>query len=121
MKYGYFIQFVMENERTEKGKFIAGNKGKPKGAKNKITRAQKEWVEWVLELADDRVEESIAKLKPKELIDMCVTLQEFVRPKLQRVNLDVGVEDKEIRSITFNVIRSGDPASSANADQANPG
>ncbi len=121
MEYGYFKLFDMENTRTEKGKFSAGNRGKPKGAKNKITKAQKEWVEWVLELADDRVEESIAKLKPKELIDMCVTLQEFIRPKLQRVNLDVGTEDKEIRSITFNVIRSEDPASSAITDQKNPG
>ena len=71
MKYGYFILFVMDNIRTEKGKFGAGNKGKPKGAVNKITRAQKEWVEWVLEMAEYRIEESIAKLKPKELIDMC--------------------------------------------------
>jgi|APIni6443716594_1056825.scaffolds.fasta_scaffold82184_2 hypothetical protein len=107
----------MENNRTEKGKFIAGNKGKPKGAMNKITRAQKEWVEWVLELAEERVEESIAKLKPKELIDMCVTLQEFVRPKLQRVNLEVGNEDKEIRSITFKVVRSCDPANAASSEK----
>jgi hypothetical protein len=111
----------MENNRTENGKFGAGNKGKPKGALNKITRAQKEWVEWVLEMAEDRVEESIAKLKPKELIDMCVNLQEFVRPKLQRVNLDVGTEDKEIRQITFNVIRSGDSASNVAGEKANPG
>ncbi len=109
----------MEDNRTEKGKFSAGNKGKPKGAKNKITRAQKEWVEWVLELADDRVEESIAKLKPKELIDMCVTLQEFVRPKLQRVNLDVGTEDKEITRITFEVVSAGGAVDEPNVKTGN--
>ena len=97
----------MENIRTEKGKFGAGNKGKPKGAVNKITRAQKEWVEWVLEMAEDRIEESIAKLKPKELIDMCITLQEFVRPKLQRVNMEVETESTKLTKIIFEVVGEG--------------
>ena len=98
----------MDNIRTEKGKFGAGNKGKPKGAVNKITRAQKEWVEWVLEMAEDRIEESIAKLKPKELIDMCITLQEFVRPKLQRVNMEVETESTKLTKIIFEVVGEGE-------------
>ena len=97
---------VMETENKKTQGFKPGEGGRPKGATNKITRAQKEWVEWVLDLAEDRVEESIAKLKPKELIDMCLTLQEFVRPKLQRVNLDVGNEDKAITKITFELVDS---------------
>jgi len=96
----------METENRKTQGFKPGEGGRPKGATNKITRAQKEWVEWVLDLAEDRVEESIAKLKPKELIDMCLTLQEFVRPKLQRVNLDVGNEDKAITKITFELVDS---------------
>ena len=96
----------MEAEKKRNQGFKPGEGGRPKGATNKITRAQKEWVEWVLDLAEDRVEESIAKLKPKELIDMCLTLQEFVRPKLQRVNLDVGNEDKAITKITFELVDS---------------
>ena len=98
----------MDNIRTEKGKFGAGNKGKPKGAVNKITRAQKEWVEWVLEMAEYRIEESIAKLKPKELIDMCITLQEFVRPKLQRVNMEVETESTKLTKIIFEVVGEGE-------------
>jgi hypothetical protein len=96
----------MDTERSKKGTFLPGNKGKPKGATNKLTREIKERAEWMLELCDERIVESIAKLRPKELVDLSVSLQEFIRPKLQRVNLDLGTEEKEIRSITFKVVRS---------------
>ena len=108
----------MENERTEKGTFLPGNKGKPKGVKNKITREQKEKVEWVLGLLDENVEEDLKRMKPPERIRLWADLQEYIRPKLQRVNLDVGTEEKEIRSITFKVVRSGDPKNSSAAEQA---
>ena len=107
----------MENQKEKDWQFKPGQGGRPKGVKNKITREQKEWVEWVLELAEDRVEESIAKLKPKELIDMCVNLQEFVRPKLQRVNLDVGNEDKTITKITFEIVPPGLPGEGVGPNQ----
>jgi hypothetical protein len=96
----------MENNRTEKGKFLPGNTGRPKGATNKTTREIKERVEWMLELADERIEESIAKLRPKELVDLAVSLQEYVRPKLQRMNLDMTSKDEEITKITFEVVPS---------------
>ncbi len=111
----------MENERNEKGKFLPGNKGKPKGAVNKITREIQAKVEWVLELLDETVEEDLRKMKPPDRIKLWADLQEYIRPKLQRVNLDVGTEDKEIRSITFKVIRSGEPASPETGDQVNKG
>ncbi len=106
----------MDNERSEKGTFLPGNKGKPKGAINKITREQKEKVEWVLGLLDETVQEDLRKMKPPERIRLWADLQEYIRPKLQRVNLDLGTEDKEIRSITFRVIRSGASAGSATAE-----
>ncbi|MEI6750079.1 MAG: hypothetical protein WCM93_13045 [Bacteroidota bacterium] len=96
----------MEAKTNKPQLFKPGEGGRPKGVKNKVSREQKAWVEWVMDLAEDRVEESIAKLKPKELIDMCLTLQEFVRPKLQRVNLEVGAEDKAITKITFELVDS---------------
>ena len=107
----------MEAENKKQQGFLPGQGGRPKGATNKITREIKERAEWMLELCDERIVESIAKLRPKELVDLSVSLQEFVRPKLQRVNLDVGTEDKEIRSITFKVVRSSDPAKAAEADK----
>ncbi len=98
----------METKNNKPQLFKPGQGGRPKGIKNKITREQKAWVEWVLEMAEDRVEESIAKLKPKELIDMCVTLQEFVRPKLQRVNMEVETESTKLTKIIFEVVGEGE-------------
>ena len=98
----------METKNNKPQLFKPGQGGRPKGIKNKITREQKAWVEWVLEMAEDRVEESIAKLKPKELIDMCVTLQEFVSPKLQRVNMEVETESTKLTKIIFEVVGEGE-------------
>jgi len=94
----------METNRNEKGKFLPGNKGKPKGATNKITREIQAKVEWVLELLDETVEEDLRKMKPPDRIKLWADLQEYIRPKLQRVNLDVGAEDKAITKITFEVV-----------------
>ena len=111
----------MEKQKEKDWQFKPGQGGRPKGVKNKITREIQAKVEWVLELLDETVEEDLRKMKPPERIKLWTDLQEYIRPKLQRVNLDVGTEDKEIRSITFKVIRSGDPASPAIGEQANPG
>ena len=96
----------METKNTKPQIFKPGQGGRPKGATNKTTREIKERVEWMLELADERIEESIAKLRPKELIDLAVSLQEYVRPKLQRMNLDMTSKDEEITKITFEVVPS---------------
>jgi hypothetical protein len=95
----------METKNNKPQLFKPGEGGRPKGAKNKITRDIQERVEWMLELADERIEESIAKLRPKELVDLMVSLQEYVRPKLQRMNLDVGTPDEAVSKITFEVVR----------------
>ena len=91
-------------ELTKDTKFKPGQGGRPKGASNKITREQKERVEWVLEVLDTNVEDDIKKMSPTERVKLWADLQEYVRPKLQRVNLDVGADDKEIRKITFVVV-----------------
>ena len=93
----------MEKKDT---KFKPGEGGRPKGVKNKITREIQAKVEWVLELLDETVEEDLKKMKPPERIKLWSELQEYIRPKLQRVNLDVGAEDKAITKITFEVVGS---------------
>ena len=97
-------------------KFKPGQGGRPKGASNKITREQKERVEWVLEVLDTNVEDDIKKMSPTERVKLWADLQEYVRPKLQRVNLDVGTDDKEIRKITFVVVGESE-YESAQVDQ----
>ena len=89
----------METKNTKPQLFKPGEGGRPKGARNKTTREIKERVEWMLELADERIEESIAKLRPKELVDLAVSLQEYVRPKLQRMNLDMTSKDEKLRRL----------------------
>lgn len=89
--------------------FKPGQGGRPKGASNRITREIRERIEWVLELLDESLEENIAKLKPKEKVELWLNLQEFVIPKLQRMNLEVDPGDKAISKIIFEVVKSHDP------------
>ena len=99
-KYG-----VMER-KANSTQFKPGEGGRPKGSTNKVTREYKERVEWVLELLDETLEDSIKKLKPKDQVELWMNLQEFVRPKLQRMNVDLGPAQDKLTKITFEVINS---------------
>ena len=90
----------MEPKTTKPQLFKPGQGGRPKGAANKITRENKERVEWVLELLDETLEDSIRKLKPKDQVDLWMNLQEFIRPKLQRMNLDIAPPEDKLTKIT---------------------
>ena len=107
----------MEEQKEKDWQFKPGQGGRPKGVKNKVTREIQAKVEWVLELLDETVEEDLKKMKPPERIKLWSDLQEYIRPKLQRVNLDVGTDDKEIRKITFVVVGDSE-YNAAQIDQA---
>ena len=107
----------MEAERKKTQGFKPGEGGRPKGATNKITREVKEKVEWILELLDETAEEDLKKMKPTDRIRLWADLQEYIRPKLQRVNLDVGNEDKTITKITFEIVPPGQPGDSVAPNQ----
>ena len=96
----------MEQKNNKPQLFKPGEGGRPKGVKNKITREIQAKVEWVLELLDETIEEDLMKMKAPERVKLWTDLQEYIRPKLQRVNLDVGAEDKEITKITFELVDS---------------
>jgi hypothetical protein len=93
----------MEKKNT---KFKAGNDGRPKGAINKTTREFKERVEWVLGLLDETLEEDLQGMRAAEKVKLWLDLQEFVRPKLQRMNLAVEPGDDNVTKITFEVVRT---------------
>ena len=95
----------MEPKTTKPQLFKPGQGGRPKGAANKITREKKERVEWDLELMDETLEDSIRKLKPKDQVDLWMNLQEFIRPKLQRMNLDIAPQEDKLTKITFEVVK----------------
>ena len=97
----------MDTDRTKKGTFLPGNKGKPKGAVNKITREQKERVEWVLEILDENVEEDLKKMRPSDRVRLWADLQEYIRPKLQRTNVEIGNKEDNTVKFTFEVVPAG--------------
>ena len=92
--------------QNEKGQFAKGHGGKPKGALNKTTLANKERIEKVLSLLDDTLEVDIQNLKAKERVELWTALQEFIRPKLQRLNVDITPADDKITKITFEVVKT---------------
>ena len=100
----------MDEIANKEWQFKTGNPGKPKGALNKISAERKEKIELILNVADDMIEEALLKLKPKELLDVWMGLNEFLTPKLQRVTLDTTPEDNTITKITFEVVPSGKPS-----------
>lgn len=87
-------------------KFKPGQGGRPKGVRNKVTRAYKERIEWVLGILDETLEADVKMMKAAEKVKLWMDLQEFIRPKLQRMNLDVGADEKSISKITFEVVKS---------------
>lgn len=80
--------------------------GRPKGSQNKIKAERQAKIETILNVADEMVQEALLQLKPKELLDIWVNLNEFLCPKMQRITLDTEPEDKQINKITFELVDS---------------
>ncbi|MBS4057369.1 MAG: hypothetical protein KGZ82_08640 [Bacteroidales bacterium] len=94
----------MEKKDT---RFKPGEGGRPKGSPNKVTKEIKERIEWVLGLLDESLEADLKALKSSEKVKLWLDLQEFVRPKLQRMNFDMGQPNDGLSKITFEVVRCG--------------
>ena len=97
----------MKEIKSKDWLFKPGEGGRPKGALNKVTANQKERVEWVLALLDDTLEEDIRILKAEKRVELWSILQEFIRPKLQRMNVDITPVEDRITKITFEVVEAG--------------
>ncbi len=97
----------MEQKSNKPQLFKPGEGGRPKGVKNKVTREQKIQVEHLLSLLDDVIEDYIMKLKPEKAVELWLNLQEYIRPKKQRVSLDTEeVKDNKVE-FTFKVVPAG--------------
>ena len=99
-----------KQSRNNKGQFGPGNPGKPKGAKNKVTSEQKERIEKVLAMLDETLDEDLLKMKSKERVDLWAALQEYIRPKLQRTQVEVESTEEQVTKITFEVVNTPPPA-----------
>ena len=96
----------MEKARNNKGQFVSGNPGRPKGAGNRISTLQKVRIDEVLTILSESLLDDISTMKPREKIELWKDLQEFIQPKLQRVAVDVETPDDKITKITFEVVKS---------------
>jgi hypothetical protein len=96
----------MEEAKRTDWKFRPGEGGRPKGSPNKLTTEKKQRLDRIIAIIEEHLEEKIALLKPKEQVDLWLQLQEYVRPKLQRVNVDIGPAEDKLTKITFEVIHT---------------
>ena len=92
------------SKNDHEGLFKVGHPGyKQKGTLNKKTREFREKIDMVLNFLDDRIEQNLESLSPKEQVQMWMDLQEFIRPKLQRTQTDLTTKGDAITKITFEV------------------
>jgi hypothetical protein len=96
----------MDPKPNTRHRFKPGEGGRPKGSPNRVSTEHKQRVEWVLELLEENLEQNILKLKPKDQVDLWMNLQEYIRPKLQRMNVDINPVEDKLTRITFEVIHS---------------
>ena len=99
--------------------FKPGEGGRPKGALNKIKQDRQDKIQLILSVGDDMVEEAMRKLKPKELLDIWVTLNEFLCPKMQRITLDTDAPEDKISKITFELVSAGGAVDEPNVKTGN--
>ena len=83
-----------------------GEGGRPKGVPNKITTEKKQRLEWIVGQLEETLEKDIAALKQKDRVELWMNLQEYIRPKLQRMNVDITPAEDRITKITFEVIQA---------------
>jgi hypothetical protein len=96
----------MEATLVTDHRFKPGNKGRPKGIPNKLTTEKKQRLEWIVEELEETLEKDITTMKPKDRVELWLSLQEYIRPKLQRMNVDISPVEDRITKITFEVVEA---------------
>lgn len=71
--------------RDEKGRFGAGNPGKPKGATSNASAKVKQAVVDFLERNTENIQESFDKLKPAEKLRFISDILSYATPKLSSI------------------------------------
>lgn len=97
----------MEHKMTKPQLFKPGQGGRPKGALNKITMAQKKQLEWALEKLDDRLEAAFDNMTDKEVVELWQYLMEFIHPKLARVNMEVSPSEGVMSKLLIEIVPPG--------------
>jgi len=74
--------------RDDKGRFGAGNPGKPKGAVSNASSKVKQAVVDFLERNTENIQESFDKLKPSEKLRFIADILPYATPKLSSIQSD---------------------------------
>lgn len=97
-KIGFRMSEKVDGRRFNKGNFRGEpGPGRPKGSKNKRTKDIFDRVKKVLDLLEETLEDDIKKLKPAERARMWESLQEYVRPKLQRSEIKADLKGGPVK------------------------
>lgn len=99
----------MEKGRNTQGKFTKGHPGfKPKGALSKKKQQQLDQrLNLIFAQLDMRMEESIKKLTPHQLVKLRLELTKLVLPKLKRIPWVPDPPTASTLPVTFEFVHSG--------------
>ncbi len=76
-------------------RFEKGNKGKPKGAKNKVTQSVRASFQLLLEDNIEQMQKDLDKIdNPKDRVQLLLGYAKFVVPQLKAVEVSADVETK---------------------------
>jgi len=88
--------------RSEKGTFLPGNPGKPKGAVVKVSVKVREAIVEFLENNVDKIQDDFDKLKPRERLQFVSEILAYAAPKLSAVQTEVRGDFHHKLEITWN-------------------
>lgn len=91
--------------RDEKGHFLPGNGGKPKGAISQKKRAAAEAIKKIVEGRSGRLLDIVDKLDDNTFLRTWLELIEYVEPKLSRTDVTSGGEP--IKNDTTIIFKDG--------------
>ena len=77
---------------NKKGKFLPGNPGKPRGAKNKVNQGLRDKIAMLLDSEFDNIKKDLVKMQPKDRLKFYTDLLQYGLPRLQATTLEIDLD-----------------------------
>jgi hypothetical protein len=91
------------------GKFQKGNKGRPKGSKNKLNADIRERIQNLFDDNFERIQEDLEGLEPRERLKFLTDLLPYLVPKLQAATLNHEGLEFPAEPVQIHVYKTGPP------------
>lgn len=79
--------------------------GRAKGTPNKVTSELRRWIAKLVKSNRRQMEQDLAALEPKDRVAMLEKLMQYVIPKRQNINADLGdLTDEQLSNIALQVL-----------------